>query len=574
MEARVAAGAAIETMERKLGSKERTIYEEPEPRKADSIGMTSENGGVSRHSGTGALSNEKDIPKVKGILPEYAIDTSSPEGIKLANLEGRISFCNVSFSYPTRSQSKVLDNFSFDIPAGSVVAFVGRSGSGKSTLCALLERFYDPLEGSVCLDDIDIRTMNVPRLRQLIGYVGQEPTLFATTIAENIRYGNSQATQEEIEAAAKLCNAHDFIMSFPLGYETYVSDGGSHLSGGQKQRIAIARVLVANPSILLLDEATSALDNESERLVQQALDNVLSSRKRTTIVIAHRLSTIRNADLIAVLDNGKIVETGSHDELLLSKVGYYRNLVERQTNSPTSIIREPISDTVKAQTTSSPEDLSYSEDLSSDVLFEFKDVFFCYPSRPGSQILQGLTLTIKQGEILAICGPSGQGKSTIMALIERFYDAQGGSVQYRGHNVTSLNVRWYRDQIGYVGQEPTLFNDTIANNIAYGTNGAHRNDIEQAAHAANAHSFITGFPNGYDTIVGEKGSQLSGGQKQRIAIARSLIKSPKLLLFDEATSALDTESEALVQEVSFGNSLKACFDNLALTQFNRLLVDS
>jgi ATP-binding cassette, subfamily B (MDR/TAP), member 1 len=185
---------------------------------------------------------------------------------------------------------------------------------------AMIERFYDPLKGKVTLDGNDIKDLNVPHLRKLIGYVGQEPTLFATTIMGNIKYGKPDATDKEVEAAARSANAHDFIMSFPDGYLSQVGDKGAQLSGGQKQRIAIARVLIANPSILLLDEATSALDSESEMVVQDALDNVVAESKRTTIVIAHRLSTIKNADSIAVIADGQVVEQGTHDELM-SKFG-------------------------------------------------------------------------------------------------------------------------------------------------------------------------------------------------------------------------------------------------------------
>eukprot|EP00934_Nitzschia_sp_Nitz4_P005837 Nitzschia sp. Nitz4//scaffold153_size53422//46055//50256//NITZ4_006766-RA/size53422-snap-gene-0.60-mRNA-1//-1//CDS//3329537277//5827//frame0 len=537
-EARIAAGAALETIERTTGSEEQVIFDHGE-KKTDLDASIKSDLSSSRQSSV----TKDERPKIKGILPKYEIDSTSTTGAKPEYFEGKIAFRNVDFAYPSRPQAKVLTNFSFDIEQGKVVAFVGPSGSGKSTLCALIERFYDPLAGSVLVDDIDLKEMNLTRLRHLIGYVGQEPVLFATTIAENIRFGNLSATQEEIETAAKLCNAHDFIMGFPNGYDTNVSDGGAQLSGGQKQRIAIARVLVANPSILLLDEATSALDNDSERLVQSAIDNVLAVRRKTTIVIAHRLSTIRNADLIAVLDSGVVKEIGSHDELMKDEGGIYRALVEKQVDPTRASIRR--SNTEVSQTASPT---AGGNDSGTVPLLEFKDVHFSYPSRPENRILKGLNLSIQRGDIVAICGPSGQGKSTLMALIERFYDADDGSVLYKGKDVSSLNVHWYRDQIGYVGQEPTLFNDTIANNIAYGTEGATKEEIEEAARDANAEAFILSLPDGYDTMVGDKGSQMSGGQKQRLAIARALIKKPKLILLDEATSALDSTSEALVQE--------------------------
>lgn len=196
------------------------------------------------------------------------------------------------------------------------MALVGSSGSGKSTAIQLVERFYDPDSGTVMLDGVDLRQLNVRWLRQQIGLVGQEPVLFSGTIADNIAYGKPGSTMADVEQAAKMANAYSFIQEFPSKFDTDVGEKGGQLSGGQKQRIAIARAMIKNPAVLLLDEATSALDTESERIVQAALDDLLVTSKRTTIVIAHRLSTIRNADKIAVVDKGKIVEEGTHDELM------------------------------------------------------------------------------------------------------------------------------------------------------------------------------------------------------------------------------------------------------------------
>lgn len=281
------------------------------------------------------------------------------------------------------------------------------SGGGKSTTVALIERFYDPLEGSVTLDGIDIKEFNVAYLRSLIGYVGQEPTLFATTIAGNIRYGRPDATQEEIEAAARSANAHDFIASFPDGYDTQVGDKGAQLSGGQKQRIAIARVLIAHPAILLLDEATSALDSESEMVVQDALDNVVAEIKRTTIVIAHRLSTIRNADSIAVVSDGHVVEQGTHDELMANESGHYFNLVSKQENrgSKTGSRTSSYSSLSALDTDSAAEKIIESMSDDATPHFEFRDAVFAYPSRPNKRVFDGFNLKIKAGETVALVGP-------------------------------------------------------------------------------------------------------------------------------------------------------------------------
>lgn len=387
------------------------------------------------------------------------------------------------------------------------------------------------------LDNNNLKDLNVKWLRDHIGLVSQEPCLFACSINENIAYGCPDATQEQIEEAAKMANAHDFIMSFPNGYNTQVGDKGAQLSGGQKQRIAIARVLIKNPKILLLDEATSALDSESEYHVQEALDRLLDTSDRTTIVIAHRLSTIRNADMIAVVSNGKIAETGTHETLMEDAKSQYRQLVEAQTKMPRSE-----SDGVLQQS------LVTEKSVNESVLLQFQDVKFAYPSRQENIIFDGLNLTIRQGETLALVGSSGGGKSTVIQLIERFYDPLSGFIKINGIPLTDVNLKSLRNQIGLVQQEPTLFATTVAENIAYGYPDASQEQIEEAAKLANAHDFIINFPGGYETQVGERGAQISGGQKQRIAIARAIIKKPKILLLDEATSALDSESEKIVQE--------------------------
>lgn len=254
--------------------------------------------------------------------------SSSGEGKKLSKVEGEIKFKNVMFSYPSRPNVLIFTKLSLDIPPGKVVALVGGSGSGKSTVISLIERFYDPLSGQILLDGTDIRQLHLKWLRQQIGLVNQEPALFATTIRDNILYGKNDATNEEITRAAKLSEAINFISNLPDRFETQVGERGIQLSGGQKQRIAISRAIVKNPSILLLDEATSALDAESEKSVQEALDRVMVGR--TTVVVAHRLSTIRNADVIAVVQNGAIVETGSHEDLISTPNSAYASLVQLQ----------------------------------------------------------------------------------------------------------------------------------------------------------------------------------------------------------------------------------------------------
>ncbi|OWF41926.1 Multidrug resistance protein 1B [Mizuhopecten yessoensis] len=812
------------------------------------------------------------------------IDPVSTEGKTLENYEGNIELRDVFFDYPARPDTPVLQGMSLKVGVGQTVALVGSSGCGKSTVIQLLQRFYDAELGQVLLDGHEVKTLNVNWLRRQVGVVSQEPILFATTIAENIRYGRLEVTMEEIKTAAREANAHEFISEFPEGYETLVGERGAQMSGGQKQRIAIARALVRNPKILLLDEATSALDNESEAVVQKALEK--AQEGRTTIVIAHRLSTIRNADIIYGIDDGRVMEHGTHDELMQEE-GLYCHLVNQQVfthmlsrhrslllnqymlqffrnskkkagytflfmikqlllchvqtgkeedeeedvpevsvgkvlrmNSPewylilgacmcstlvgaiqpsfglvlaefltvsssrvvsfcqisicystagarltarfrtlafksimwqdipffddpknrvgtlttrlardsglvqgaagnklgavleslatvtaalviafinswrltlvvlafmplmvlsgvvhgkmltgfskgdktvteesgkltseainnirtvASLTREqsfidkynnflnalytngkkrsvlqgvmyglsqsimffayaatftyggylvqyenlPFESVFKVfaaivfggmsvgrQSSYAPDynkgklaasrlfqliEMKATIDTASEegsVMTEFRGsilldgVHFHYPTRPEVEVLRGLSMIIQPGETVAIVGTSGCGKSTTVQLLERFYDPEGGCILADGNDIKSLNLKWFRNQIGIVSQEPCLFDCSIAENIAYGDNSriVPMDEIISAARKANIHQFINSLPDGYDTNVGDKGTQLSGGQKQRVAIARALIRNPKVLLLDEATSALDAESERVVQE--------------------------
>ena len=240
---------------------------------------------------------------------------------------GEITFRNITFAYPTRADETTLSNINLKIKPGETIALVGPSGAGKSTFIQLLQRFYDPDQGEIFLDGIDIKTMNRLEFRKSIALVPQDPVIFATTVMENIRFGNPEANDEEIYEAARSAAAHDFISELPKGYSTYVGERGVMLSGGQKQRVAIARAILRNAPVLLLDEATSALDAENERSVQKAFDHL--SKGRTTIVVAHRLATVKKADKIIVLDKGKIIAHGNHHKLISEK-GLYARLASLQ----------------------------------------------------------------------------------------------------------------------------------------------------------------------------------------------------------------------------------------------------
>ena len=260
-------------------------------------------------------------------------DTALPEAVApvaKASFDDRICFENVTFRF-TPDGPDVIRDISLELPRGSLLALVGETGSGKTTIANLLARFYDPVAGRVTLDGIDLRDIATPDLRRLIGVVTQDTILFNDTIASNIAYGSPDATQAQIEEAARMANAHDFIVAHPQGYRRNVGDKGFVLSGGEKQRVALARAILRNPPILILDEATSALDTVTERLVQEAITKVMQNR--TTLAIAHRLSTVRRANQILVIDSGRVIERGTHDELY-AQGGRYRRLCDMQLSEP------------------------------------------------------------------------------------------------------------------------------------------------------------------------------------------------------------------------------------------------
>ncbi|MBD1385504.1 ABC transporter ATP-binding protein [Mucilaginibacter rigui] len=265
--------------------------------------------------------------RVLSLIDEKPLITDSPNAVTVAGFNDAIRFEDVSFAYQEKT---VLNHINLVVPKGKTVALVGPSGGGKSTMMDLIPRFMDPQQGSITVDGKNIKDVTADSLRNLMGVVNQDSVLFNDTIFNNIAFGKTDAKREDVEAAARIANAHNFILETENGYETNVGDRGTKLSGGQRQRICIARAVLNNPPIMLLDEATSALDTESEKLVQDALNNLM--KNRTSLVIAHRLSTIQNADIIAVLENGKLIEQGTHMELI-NHNGVYRKLIDMQTFS-------------------------------------------------------------------------------------------------------------------------------------------------------------------------------------------------------------------------------------------------
>ena len=261
------------------------------------------------------------------LLDEKTDLPESTQPQKLNGAQGRVSFQNVSFSYGDRGDAPTLSGLNFEVQSGQQVALVGPSGAGKTTLVSLLPRFYDVSTGSLLIDGVDVRQLGLQELRGNVGLVPQETLLFSGTVAENILYGRPDAAVQEVQDAARAANAHDFISTFPHGYDTVVGEKGIKLSGGQRQRVAIARAILKNPRILILDEATSSLDSESEALVQDALERLMVGR--TSFVIAHRLSTVRNAGRILVLEAGRVVQDGTHEQLMAAG-GLYKGLYEMQ----------------------------------------------------------------------------------------------------------------------------------------------------------------------------------------------------------------------------------------------------
>ncbi|CAF3974032.1 unnamed protein product [Rotaria sp. Silwood1] len=433
------------------------------------------------------------------------IVSDSESGITANDLIGDIQFTNVNFAYPSRPDVPVLNELSFSAQQGETIALVGTSGCGKSTCMQLLQRFYDPISGSIMIGGHRVDEYHLGWLRQHIGAVSQEPILFQTTIAENIRLGRLEATQEEIEEAARIANAHDFIMTLPQKYDTLAGERGTQMSG-------------------------SALDTESERIVQDALNRASKADKKDSRTAS--LGDDARDAAVTTIEKRQNDQTAAEDD---------KNVEDASKRILALFDRIPEID-------NGTTDGDTFENLKGEI--DFVDLHFRYPNRPEVPVLKRFNLNIKPHQQVALVGASGCGKSTTIQLIERFYNPINGQLLVDHHDASSLNLQWWRSKIGFVSQEPILFDASIRENIAYGDTSRYVTmaEICEAAKNANIHRFIETLPEQYETNVGAKGTQLSGGEKQRIAIARALIRNPSILLLDEATSALDTESERIVQD--------------------------
>ncbi|GAB2299286.1 hypothetical protein Dimus_033357 [Dionaea muscipula] len=557
-----------------------------------------------------AASAGERIVKVIKRVPK--IDSDNMEGITLDNIQGEVEFKHVEFAYPSRPEATILLDFSLTIPAGKTVALVGASGCGKSTVISSLQRFYDPLGGEILLDGVAINKLQLKWLRSQMGLVSQEPALFATSIKENILFGKEDGTMEEVLQAAKSSNAHNFITQFPQSYDTQVRSlvgdrmallvqTSSAVTIACTMGLVIAwrlaivmiavqpiiivcfytrRVLLKNMSkqaIKAQDEssklAAEAVSNlrtitafSSQALILRMLDKAQEGPRRESIrqswyagiglgtsqslmtctwaldfwygskLLAHGYINARSLFETFMI----LVSTGR----VIADAGSMTTDLAKGSNAVASVFA-----VLDRSTQIEPEDPAGLQPDKITGSVEINDIDFAYPARPDIMIFKGFSLKMEAGVSTALVGQSGSGKSTIIGLIERFYDPLRGVVKLDGRDIRGYHLRSLRRHIALVSQEPTLFAGSIKENIVYGVSGTvDEAEIVEAARAANAHEFITGLRDGYGTWCGDRGVQLSGGQKQRIAIARAILKNPAVLLLDEATSALDSQSEKVVQE--------------------------
>ncbi|KAL0424341.1 UNVERIFIED_CONTAM: ABC transporter B family member 19 [Sesamum radiatum] len=494
------------------------------------------------------------------IKQKPTIVQDASDGKCLSEVNGNIEFKNVTFSYPSRPDVVIFRDFSIFFPAGKTIAVVGGSGSGKSTVVSLIERFYDPNQGEILLDNVDIKTLQLNWLRNQIGLVNQEPALFATTILENILYGKPDATMTEVEAAASAANAHSFITLLPNGYNTQQLS----LKGfaGDTAKAHAKTSMIAGEGVSNI--RTVAAFNAQEKILSLFAHELHVPQRRSLrrslcsgLLFGLSQLALYGSEALILWYGAHLVSVGASTFSKVIKVFVVlvvtANSVAETVSLAPEIVRGgeavgSVFSILDRPTRIDPDDpeAEHVETIRGEI--ELRHVDFAYPSRPDVPVFKDFNLRIRAGQSQALVGASGSGKSSVIALIERFYDPIIGKVMIDGKDIRRLNLKSLRLKIGLVQQEPALFASSIFDNIAYGKEGATEAEVVEAARAANVHTFVSGLPDGYKTPVGERGVQLSGGQKQRIAIARAILKDPSILLLDEATSALDAESECVLQD--------------------------
>lgn len=458
----------------------------------------------------------------------------------------RVEFDHVSFAYAS-SDTEVISDVSFTVEPGHSVALVGPSGSGKSTIARMLLGWYRPDAGAIRVNGHEITASDTSLLRDAISYLPQEPWLFDGTIADNIAYGRPDASPAEICSAAEAADAHDFITALPDGYNSSVGRRGRLLSGGQRQRVALARAFLRDSPILVLDEPLTGLDPMSADRILPPLRRLMAGR--ATLIISHHLELAVHSDQVLVLQDGRIAESGTH-QWLLANGSVYRQLHRSQPQSPPSALPPQstrLFDPPTGQCVSTPTTAHAVGALvepvrsapSSTVQVEFDRVSFSFSSG-SNQLISDISFTLETGQSVALVGANG---SAIARLLLGSVKPSAGAIRVNEHAITNSNIDSLRNSISYLPQEPSLLEGTIAANIAYGRPNSSLAEISAAAVAADAHDFIIGLPDGYETRVGRRDTILTGGQRQRIAIARAFLTDSPILVLDEPLSVLDLLSD-------------------------------
>ena len=484
----------------------------------------------------GALSNQAfegiaGAERIIELLDESPTVTEPTDPRPLGHARGALRLRGVEFAYPGESEIVLpaVSGIDINIEPGQKIAVVGASGAGKSTIAKLLLRFYDPDEGSITLDGIDLRELSLADLSRNVAAVLQETLVFDGTIADNIRWGRPDATEHDVVAAAKAADAHEFIGSLEQGYQTRVGQRGRKLSGGQRQRVAIARAMIRDAPVLLLDEPTTGLDAGSTARVLAPLRRLMNGR--TTVIISHNLLTVTDADRILYLEHGRIAGIGTHAQLAESSPGYaqlYRINQEVGVEQPTDALPEVhgVNGANRKVSGSARTKMAVSW------------VRYQYPGHEQDALAE-ISFVVPAGGCVAVVGPAGCGKSTLLRLLRGQLEPTSGEITYEGNQNWQVNPG-LRRRISLAPTDGVLAEATIARNIAQDRPGASPADVMAAAELSGASQFIDTLPERYATRLGASGYRLTNGQRRRILIAKALITQPEVLLLDEPTVDLES----------------------------------